>query len=158
MTNENYKGYRGGAKEKLIEFTVRVWSDVEADTTRGIFKGIILPRSETADDKHIVLKLHNGYNVGLSVDTIKNIKEIGYKKVYSDGWTIISTTLGYTESHLIHVVAYDSAGNETRTEPIRIYITHEEEEEEEDKEQPATNEESFILPSPNNRFRYRLNG
>ena len=81
-------------------------------------------------------------------------KEIGYQKVYSDGWTIISTTLGYTESHLIHVVAYDSAGNETKTEPIRIYIIHEEKEEEE--EPTASEEQSFILPSVNDRFRYHL--
>ncbi|MBN1994543.1 MAG: transglycosylase domain-containing protein [Anaerolineae bacterium] len=76
-------------------------------------------------------------------------KKIGYQKVYSDGWTIISTTLGYTESHLIHVVAYDSAGNETKTEPIRVFITHEEEEEKE--EEAADKPQGFVLPPLRNR-------
>jgi len=60
--NEMYKGYRGKAKQKLIDEKVKVWSDVIVQTKKGKFKGIILPRSETADDRHIVLKLHNGYN------------------------------------------------------------------------------------------------
>jgi glutamyl-tRNA(Gln) amidotransferase subunit D len=61
---------------------VGVWYDVEIDSTRGAFTGIILPRSETADDKHIVLKLRNGYNVGLAVETITAVKEIGRKEAH----------------------------------------------------------------------------
>ena len=78
--NEKYKGYKGAALSALKNFGVLVWSDVQVKTTRGDFKGIILPRSETADDKHIVLKLRNGYNIGLGVDTIIKMTEIGYKK------------------------------------------------------------------------------
>lgn len=77
-----YKGYKGKAKQKLIKMGVKVWSDVEAHTTRGSFKGVILPRSENADDKHIVLKLHNGYNVGINIEYIQKMKEIGYKKAH----------------------------------------------------------------------------
>jgi len=79
---DKYQGYKGEAKEKLIEQNARVWGDVEIDTTRGKFKGIILPRSETADDKHIVLKLRNGYNVGLAVDTIKKMIETAYREAH----------------------------------------------------------------------------
>ncbi|MDW7678931.1 MAG: Glu-tRNA(Gln) amidotransferase subunit GatD [bacterium] len=80
IDNENYKGYRGKALSTLKNFGVRVWSDVKIVTTRGDFSGIILPRSETADDRHIVLKLRNGYNVGIGVDTITAMTETGYKK------------------------------------------------------------------------------
>lgn len=80
MNNEQYKGYRGAALSALKNFSVQVWSDVEVQTTRGEFKGIILPRSETADDRHIVLKLRNGYNIGLAVDTITGMRQTGYKK------------------------------------------------------------------------------
>ncbi len=59
-----------------------MWGDVEIESTRGNFKGIILPRSETADDNHIVLKMHTGYNVGLAVDTIKSITEHGRKEAH----------------------------------------------------------------------------
>ncbi len=80
--SDMHKGYRGEALSLLKEHGVRVWSDVEVQTTRGAFKGIILPRSETADDRHIVLKLRNGYNVGITVPTITSIREIGYKEAH----------------------------------------------------------------------------
>jgi hypothetical protein len=44
---------------------------------------------------------------------------------------VISSTHGYTESHLVHVIAYDAAGNETESEPVRFSIVHEPKEEEE---------------------------
>ena len=79
-TDNPYKGYRGLAKKKLKELGVKVWSDVVIKSTRGSFQGIILPRAETEDDLHLVLKLHNGYNVGIKVDSIKSVKDVGYKK------------------------------------------------------------------------------
>ena len=77
-------------------------------------------------------------------------KLIGYQKVFSGGLTIISTTLSYTEAHLIHVVAYDSAGNETKTEPVRIQIIHEEEEEEEEEEGEG-DDQAYLLPMLNDQ-------
>lgn len=74
-----YKGYRNDAKAKLIEQGVEVWCDVEAQTERGVFTGIILPRSETADDRHIVLKLRTGYNVGLRSDKVLRMTKVGYR-------------------------------------------------------------------------------
>lgn len=75
-----YKGYKGPAKEKLIQFNVKVWSDVIINTTKGEFEGIILPRSETGDSQHIVLKIRAGYNTGINIDSITSIKELGYKE------------------------------------------------------------------------------
>ncbi|MDD5305790.1 MAG: Glu-tRNA(Gln) amidotransferase subunit GatD [Deltaproteobacteria bacterium] len=84
MGDEAYKGYRGAALSVLKANNAPVWSDVEAMTRRGLFKGIILPRSETEDDQHIVIKLSTGYNVGLraaDVQTItaRSVKEAHYK-------------------------------------------------------------------------------
>ncbi|MBU8923329.1 MAG: Glu-tRNA(Gln) amidotransferase subunit GatD [Bacteroidales bacterium] len=59
-----------------------VWSDVQIESTRGNFNGIILPRSESADEAHIVLKMHTGYNVGLAVETITSIEEKGRKEAH----------------------------------------------------------------------------
>ena len=80
MSNDIYKGYKGGARDVLIKFNVKVWSDVIISTTKGEFKGIILPRSETGDSEHIVIKLHSGYNTGLNINTITSIQEVGYKE------------------------------------------------------------------------------
>ena len=77
-----FKGYRGRALEALKRFGVRVWSEAQISTSRGDFQGIILPRSVNDDDCHIVLKLANGYNVGIEVDTIRQMREFGYKEAH----------------------------------------------------------------------------
>jgi glutamyl-tRNA(Gln) amidotransferase subunit D len=74
------KGYRGRAREALQSLGGRVWADVEIETETGTFVGIILPRSEQADDRHIVLKLPTGYNVGLAVDKVRGIAERGFRE------------------------------------------------------------------------------
>jgi len=75
-----FKGYKGKALGILKKYNVRVWSEAKIDTTRGIFQGIVLPRSENDDANHIVLKLVTGYNVGVAIETIQNMVENGYKK------------------------------------------------------------------------------
>ncbi len=77
-----FKGYKGRALEVLKSYKVRVWGDTTIQTTRGAFQGIILPRSENDDDKHIVIKLVTGYNVGIDVDTILTMTETGYKEAH----------------------------------------------------------------------------
>ncbi len=74
-------GYKGRARATLERLGVRVWSDVRITNDRGSsFRGVILPRSETYDDLHVVVKLDNGYNVGLHVDRIRHIEEFGFKE------------------------------------------------------------------------------
>ena len=82
LGSDIYKGYRGGALECLKKFEAGVWFDVEVNSTRGNFRGIILPRSETADDEHIVLKLNTGYNVGLAVGTIEAMTIHGRREAH----------------------------------------------------------------------------
>lgn len=82
MMNDIFKGYKGKALEILKKYNIRVWSEATIKTTRGDFKGIVLPRSENDDDLHIVLKLDNGYNIGIATNTIKQIKEFGYKEAH----------------------------------------------------------------------------
>lgn len=77
---EDYKGYRGIALNTLINFKTPIWSDVEILTDKGSFKGLILPRSETADEFHIVLKMPIGYNIGIAAEKIKDIKIFGRRE------------------------------------------------------------------------------
>lgn len=81
MMSDALKGYKGRAREVLKSFNIRVWSEAGIKTTRGNFKGIILPRSENDDDRHIVLKLATGYNIGVAVDTIQDMKEYNFKEI-----------------------------------------------------------------------------
>jgi len=80
MTEDIFQGYKGRSLSVLKKYNARVWGKVEIDSTRGMFKGTILPRSENDDDEHIVLKIATGYNIGINIGTIKSIKELGYKK------------------------------------------------------------------------------
>ncbi|MCK9459880.1 MAG: Glu-tRNA(Gln) amidotransferase subunit GatD [Proteobacteria bacterium] len=84
MSDNAYKGYRGRARALLEANHAPVWSDVVVASKRGTFKGIILPRSETDDDQHLVLKMVTGYNVGIRVEDVeeinaKEVKEAHYK-------------------------------------------------------------------------------
>ena len=60
----------------MDRFGFGVWSEVEIVNDRGsCFKGVVLPRSETSDEFHIVVKLFNGYNVGVEAGRIATAKE-----------------------------------------------------------------------------------
>ena len=80
MSEDIFQGYKGRALEILKNFNVRVWGQAEIKTTRGEFKGTILPRYENDDDLHIVVKISTGYNIGIDIRTIEQMKEVGYKK------------------------------------------------------------------------------
>ncbi|MDP3581656.1 MAG: Glu-tRNA(Gln) amidotransferase GatDE subunit D, partial [Ignavibacteria bacterium] len=79
---DDYKGYRGNALSVLKNFNALVWSDVEITTTKGKYKGIILPRSETADPLHIVIKMPIGYNIGVAADLVTDIQIHGRKEAH----------------------------------------------------------------------------
>jgi len=100
MADDEFKGYKGQARKLLEEKGAKVWSDVVVHSSRGVFKGIILPRSENADDKHVVLKLKTGYNVGIGVDSIQSIEIVGYKEA-----------------------KYKIPENEFPTDPKKAYVT-----------------------------------
>ena len=70
-----YGGYKGDSLEFLKANQISVGDSVRI--LAGItFSGIIMPRYEHSDDKHIVLKLENGYNIGLEIMEIVKIEKI----------------------------------------------------------------------------------
>ena len=79
---EDFKGYRTPTLELLQKQEAPVWSQVTLHTDRGDFSGLILPRSETADELHIVLKLITGYNIGVRHDTVRKISVHGRKEAH----------------------------------------------------------------------------
>lgn len=77
MTNE-LPGYRGRTRELLESAGATAWSDVELDLAdSAALRGIVLPRAETADDAHVVLKLPSGYNVGIATGRIRALRVLG---------------------------------------------------------------------------------
>jgi glutamyl-tRNA(Gln) amidotransferase subunit D len=69
-----YTGYNGNSLEFLKTNGILVGDSVKilADIT---YSGIVMPRYEHSDDKHIVLKLKSGYNIGLEIEKIEKIEK-----------------------------------------------------------------------------------
>jgi len=74
------KGYSGNALDCLKKNDVKVGDSVKitADLT---YSGILMPRYESSDDKHLVVKLGSGYNVGIDVDEIQKIQVVSSSEV-----------------------------------------------------------------------------
>ncbi|MBP7124933.1 Glu-tRNA(Gln) amidotransferase subunit GatD [Myxococcota bacterium] len=79
---DRFKGYRGVGREVLERLGIQVWEDVEIRTVRGIYRGILLPRSETADDRHLVLKLETGYNIGVAAGDVVGATSHGRREAH----------------------------------------------------------------------------
>jgi len=82
MSDDPFRGYRGPCRALMQRHDVTVWSEVTLDTSRGTFSGLLLPRSETSDELHLVLKLSSGYNVGIRHDTVQSIRKTGYREAH----------------------------------------------------------------------------
>ena len=69
-----YTGYNGNSLQFLKTNKIIVGDSVKilSDIT---YSGIVMPRYEHNDDKHIVLKLKSGYNIGLEIEKIEKIEK-----------------------------------------------------------------------------------
>ena len=74
------KGYSGNALDCLKKYSAKVGDSIKitADLT---YSGILMPRYESSDDKHLVVKLGSGYNVGISVDEIQQIQVVSSSEI-----------------------------------------------------------------------------
>jgi glutamyl-tRNA(Gln) amidotransferase subunit D len=77
MTEKESAGYFGVAQKTLKSAQVQIGDRVRIITSQATFEGLIIPRADIgADDKHIIIKLDNGYNVGIRVDNIKELHRL----------------------------------------------------------------------------------
>lgn len=106
MTEDIFQGYKGKALEVLRKYNVRVWGQAVIETTRGKFTGTVLPRSENDDERHIVLKISTGYNIGIDIETIKTMKETGFQKA---NYKIPEKEFPYS-NHLPNVKLFGTGG------------------------------------------------
>jgi len=69
------KGYKGKSFDYLNQKDVSVGDSIKviSDLT---YEGILMPRYETSEDSHIVLKLKSGYNIGIELSEITDIEKI----------------------------------------------------------------------------------
>ena len=69
------KGYRDKSLELLNKNNIEIGDLIRiiADLS---YTGILMPRYETSQDSHIVLKLKSGYNIGIELEKIEKIEKI----------------------------------------------------------------------------------
>ena len=74
------RGYSGKALDCLKKNNVKVGDSIKI-TSELTYSGILMPRYESSDDTHLVVKLGSGYNVGIDIDKIQKIQVISSSQV-----------------------------------------------------------------------------
>jgi len=69
--------YKGEALSALKKARCQVGDVIRVTSNEKTYEGILIPRSETGDGKHVVVKLKNGYNVGVSITPGVKIEKVG---------------------------------------------------------------------------------
>ncbi len=70
------KGYHGVAADLINDDNLSIGDRIQVDTSEDSFEGILMPRYELADENHIVLKLKNGYNLGIHIKKITKLSKL----------------------------------------------------------------------------------
>ncbi|MDC0211842.1 Glu-tRNA(Gln) amidotransferase subunit GatD [Candidatus Nitrosopelagicus sp.] len=73
------KGYKGKIHDFLIANKVDV-GDLVKITSELTYSGILMPRYESGDESHIVLKLKSGYNIGIEFEKIEKLEKTGERQ------------------------------------------------------------------------------
>ena len=74
---EKLTGYKGEAIVALKGSGVKIGDVIRITRDNDVFEGVLMPRYELADNKHIVIKLRNGYNIGVRVSPNIKIEKLG---------------------------------------------------------------------------------
>jgi glutamyl-tRNA(Gln) amidotransferase subunit D len=98
----------------LTEKNILVGDTIIIKTHNSEFTGILMPRYESADENHIVIKLKSGYNVGIELGKIQYITK---------------TMQQLTQNGRSALVAMRSSA----IKPVKVERTQQQEEEEKDK-------------------------
>src|SRR5713226_1500971 len=72
------EGYHGQVLQQLRKSEAKIGSIIRLTTkSNEVFEGTLIPRSEYSDHTHLVLKMKNGYNIGISLDRTERLEVIG---------------------------------------------------------------------------------
>jgi len=77
LTEKESLGYKGEALRHLKHTKAEVGDIIRIVKNSETYEGILIPRSEYGDDKHIVIKLKTGYNIGIRITPTTKIKKLG---------------------------------------------------------------------------------
>ncbi len=75
--SEEFPGYRGQALKFLKKVGAEIGDVIRVTKDGENWEGILIPRSEFGDEKHIIIKLKSGYNVGVRIESTTRIEKVG---------------------------------------------------------------------------------
>jgi glutamyl-tRNA(Gln) amidotransferase subunit D len=75
--SDEFPGYRGHALKFLKKAGAEIGDVIRVTKDGENWEGILIPRSEFGDEKHIILKLKSGYNVGVRIDSTTQVMKVG---------------------------------------------------------------------------------
>ncbi len=78
--SEKLQGYKGKALGVLLKSKVEVGDLIRVAKGESVYEGILIPRSELGDDKHVVVKIKSGYNIGVEVTPTTKITKLGAER------------------------------------------------------------------------------
>jgi len=75
--SDRLPGYRGLALRTLLDIGAEIGDLIRIIKDDTVLEGILIPRSEYGDDKHVVIKIKSGYNIGLEITPTTKLERIG---------------------------------------------------------------------------------
>ena len=75
--SEEFPGYKGDALSCLKKAGAEIGDIIRITKNDETYEGVLIPRSEYGDEKHIIIKMKSGYNLGIRVDHITRIEKTG---------------------------------------------------------------------------------
>jgi glutamyl-tRNA(Gln) amidotransferase subunit D len=77
MSKDDNFGYKGEALDAIKKAGCEVGDIVRISVDGKTYEGILIPRSESSDSTHVVVKMKSGYNIGIRLTTYLKIEKIG---------------------------------------------------------------------------------
>jgi len=75
--SEGFPGYKGKALQVLRKAGAEIGDLIRVTKDTKTYEGILIPRSEYGDEKHVVIKMKSGYNIGIHITPNTQIEKIG---------------------------------------------------------------------------------
>ncbi|MCJ7767322.1 Glu-tRNA(Gln) amidotransferase subunit GatD [Candidatus Bathyarchaeota archaeon] len=77
MSEKMSSGYKGHALKAIENVGAEIGDMLRVTKGNEILEGILIPRSEYGDENHLVIKLKNGYNIGVRLTADVKVEKTG---------------------------------------------------------------------------------
>jgi glutamyl-tRNA(Gln) amidotransferase subunit D len=77
MSEKEFSGYKGEALEAIKKADAEIGDIIRIKKKGETHEGILIPSSEYSDEKHVVIKLKSGYNIGVRITSNTRIEKVG---------------------------------------------------------------------------------